>query len=107
MSIKYVLGKNLSKKQTNIRQKIAEKNSSGLQKPLNKIVIMPDGPDHLNWLELGDKEGKGIRCVKVSWSPTFGHLWSSGWIDEENIEKARMGQEFSWRSSGIGGHGSP
>jgi len=79
-----------------------------------RIVMLPDGPDHKNWFELGDKEtikgadgAIGYTCVHVSYAPDFGHLWSSGHIDDVNLALAGKGEKFSWYRSGIGGHGCP
>jgi len=79
-----------------------------------RIVMLPDGPDHKNWLELGKKKpiprvdgAIGYECVHVSYAPNFGHLWASGYIDDENLAKAKKGEKFSWWKSGIAGHGSP
>lgn len=88
------------------RLNLAKENPQGFIKN-PRIEMLPDGPDHLNWLELGEKEEKGIACTKVSWAPNFGWLWSTGWIDEMNIPKAKNGEKFQWVSSGIGGHGCP
>jgi len=83
-----------------------KKNLQGfIKKP--RIVVLPDGPDHLNWLEVGKKSKKGWECTQVSWAQNFGHLWATGWIDDENIKKARQGKPYKWLSSGIGGHGCP
>ena len=88
------------------RLKLAQENPQGFIKT-PRIELMPDGPDHVNWLELGKTEEKGIECTKVSWAPNFGWLWGKGWINEENIAKAKKGEPWQWLSSGIGGHGSP
>ena len=89
-----------------IRMFLAEQNPSGMVKN-PKIVILGDGIDHLNWLELGKKESRGIETSHISWTPNFGHLWQSGWISEKEIEKAKKGQSFKWLHSGISGHGHP
>lgn len=72
-----------------------------------KIVMLPDGPDHKNWIEVGDKEKRGLKIAIISYAPKFGHLWRSGWISEEEIEKAKQGKKFQWLSSQISGHAIP
>jgi hypothetical protein len=85
---------------------IKVKPSGMIDKP--RIVMLPDGPDHKNWIEVGKKEDKkGYKCVRVSYAPNFGHLWSSGYIDDANLVLAEKGEAYSWISSGIGGHGCP
>jgi len=79
-----------------------------------RIVMMKDGPDHKNWIELGEKkaipevEGKfGYYCCVVSYAPNFGHLWQTGYIDDENLAQLEKGDKFSWYKTGIAGHGCP
>ena len=72
-----------------------------------KIVMLPDGPDHKNWIEIGDKELHGLKIVIVSYAPNFGHLWKTGWISEEEFGKAKQGQKFQWLPQGIVGHAIP
>lgn len=71
-----------------------------------RIVRLPDGPDHINWIEVGKQEPRGLECFIIGYAPYFGHLWRSGWISEEELQKARSGKKYSWISSGLGGHGS-
>jgi hypothetical protein len=71
------------------------------------IVMLPDGVDHKNWIEVGAKEERGLNVVIVAYHPKFGWLWQSGWITEEELEKAKKGEKFRWFSSGIAGHECP
>lgn len=68
------------------------------------IVMLPDGPDHKNWIEVGEKEECGLKVVVVAYAPSFGWLWRSGWVTEEELEKAKEDGEFYWLFAGIGGH---
>ena len=102
----------IKRKGENMNPKKIKPEISGIvEKP--KLVMLPDGVDHLNWIEVGKKERMstnskiGYECCVVSYAPNFGHLWHSGRIDDENLEKAKLGKKFSWERSGISGHGCP
>lgn len=71
------------------------------------IVMLQPGPDHENWIEVGEKEEHGLACVMVSYAPKFGWLYSRGWIDEEELEKAKAGKQFKWKRGIISGHMIP
>lgn len=89
-----------------IRLALAQQNLQGFTKK-PEVVMLPDGSDHLTWLEVGKEEEKGLTVVLVTWAPNFGHLWRSGWISREELEKAKKDGSFEWLHRGISGHGSP
>jgi hypothetical protein len=71
------------------------------------IVMLPDGVDHKNWIEVGVMEEHGLKIVIVAYNEKFGWLWKDGWIAPEELEKAKKGEKFRWLSSGIAGHAIP
>ena len=90
-----------------VRLELASQNPQGfIKKP--QFHILPDGADHIVWFELGKEEkDKRYEATHVCWAPNFGHLWKSGWITKEELDKAVRGKRFRWFSSGIVGQGSP
>jgi hypothetical protein len=72
-----------------------------------EVISMPNGVDHLNWIELGKQKENGFDCVIVSYAPAFGWLWRSGQITREEALKAGKGKKFKWTSDGLCGHGCP
>lgn len=72
-----------------------------------EIVMLKPGPNYQNWIEVGELTQHGFRIAIVSYRKGDGHIWQSGYITKEELEKARIqGFGFQWLSSGIGGHGS-
>jgi len=71
------------------------------------IVMLPDGVDHKNWIEVGAMEEHGLKIVIVAYNEKLGWLWKTGWITPEELEKAKRGEKFRWLSSGIAGHNIP
>ncbi len=71
-----------------------------------KIVKLADGPDHENWLEIGEKTKKGFKAIKVSYATNFGWIYSRGYITEENIVKAEKGEKYEMLVS-FSGHMLP
>ena len=73
-----------------------------------EIVKLPDGVDHETWLEIGEQEEEGLKCVLVdAYTKEFGWLYSHGWITKEELEKAKKGLSFHWKKSCISGHMHP
>lgn len=58
------------------------------------IVKLLNGPDHENWIEVGEKEKRGLVAIKVSYAPQFGWLYWRGWITPQELEKAKQGKKF-------------
>ena len=73
-----------------------------------RIVTLPDGPNHMNWLEVGEEKNRhGLKVAEIAYAPSFGHLYKVCWISEEELKKAEKGEKYTWQTMGFSGHSAP